>query len=147
LIELLAIPRGTLESTGLKGLGVTAKQAHRAALQFYNKAGHQPPWTSYFVMMDGEAVGICSFKGAPKGARVEISYCTFPPNEGKHFATIACKLLVDIARENDPKLTITARTQREHNASCRVLEKNGFELEGSVHDPDDGAVWEWAKRP
>lgn len=38
---------------------------------------------------------------------------------------------------------IVAHTLPQANASTRVLEKNGMQFVGAVHDPDDGQVWRW----
>jgi hypothetical protein len=51
--------------------------------------------------------------------------------------------LVELSRETDPSIKITARTLPEKNFSARILEKNNFIFVGRVCDPDDGEVWEW----
>ena len=112
-------------------------------LQFYKKAGYVKPWISYLIKYQNEYTGTCAFKGAPSVNKVEIAYWTFPAYEGKGIATAACSALVDIARNKDNTLTITARTLPETNASTTVLEKNSFILIGTVDDPDDGEVYEW----
>lgn len=88
-------------------------------------------------------VGTCSFVGAPKAGRVEIAYYTFPPFEGRGIASLACAELVRIAHAADPSLTITAKTAPEHNASTRILQKNGFVHTGSVEDEEIGEAWGW----
>ena len=54
-----------------------------------------------------------------------------------------CKALVDLAKAQEEKVIITARTLPEHNHSIRILEKNGFEWSGAIKDEEDGTVWEW----
>jgi RimJ/RimL family protein N-acetyltransferase len=111
--------------------------------EYYEKIGFAKPWISYLIEVQDECVGICAFKGKPVDNRVEIAYHTFPAYEGQGIATQACKMLVDIAQNEDQNITITARTLPEKNASTSVLTKNKFNLTGTVMDPDDGEVFEW----
>lgn len=48
-----------------------------------------------------------------------------------------------IARLRLPGIGMTAFTLAEQNASTRILQRLGFTLFGSAHDPDAGDVWEW----
>jgi len=105
------------------------------------------PWGSYLMVDEAarQVVGICAFKDAPVGGRVEIAYYTFPPHEGKGFATAAVVQLTEIAESSPEVQTVVARTLMEPNASTRVLTKCGFSLAGEVLDPEDGPVWQWEK--
>ncbi|WP_299742044.1 GNAT family N-acetyltransferase [uncultured Rossellomorea sp.] len=114
--------------------------------EYYEKVGFTPPWISYLAFLDSHVVGVCSFKGTPKKQRVEIAYFTFPENEGKGYGKFVCMSLVEIAREFDPDIVITARTKPEFNASTSIFKKNGFEIRDVVMDEDDGEVWEWVNR-
>ncbi|MGD6794167.1 GNAT family N-acetyltransferase [Metabacillus indicus] len=113
--------------------------------EYYKKVGFNPPWISYLAFSGTQEVGVCSFKGSPKRGRVEIAYFTFPDHEGKGYGSLMCKSLVEIAKNFDPDIIITARTKPETNASTSILEKNGFENQGVVMDDEDGEVWEWVK--
>jgi RimJ/RimL family protein N-acetyltransferase len=42
---------------------------------------------------------------------------------------------------------IRAHTFPANGASTSVLAKAGFELLGSVEDPEDGVVWRWERDP
>ena len=54
--------------------------------------------------------------------------------------------LVQLAMSAQPAaMLLRAHTLPERSASCRVLEKAGFEYIGSVIDPDDGPVWRWER--
>jgi [ribosomal protein S5]-alanine N-acetyltransferase len=110
---------------------------------YYKKIGYHPPWIGYFVLRDDLVVGSCSFTGQPKEGRVEIAYWTFKANEGQGIASFSCKALISLAKTTDPALIITAKTSPEHNASTRILEKNGFEFSGIVQDDEIGDAWEW----
>lgn len=87
-----------------------------------------------------QVVGICGYKGPPgPDGGVEIAYGTFPPYEGKGYATAAARELLIRARA--PR--VRAHTLPEANASIRILSKLGFTLAGEVQDPEDGPLWRW----
>lgn len=104
------------------------------------------PWTGYGIFKDDELVGQCAFKSPPVDGRVEIAYYVFGPFEGQGIGTVVCRLLVEIARQTDQNVRITARTLMSESASTRILRRNGFHLVGTVVDPEDGDVWEWEYR-
>lgn len=110
---------------------------------FYPKIGFVLPWVGYFVMQGDQIVGSCSFVGQPKDGKVELAYWTFKEFEGKGIASFACKELLSIAYHTNPGLTITAKTAPEHNASTKILEKNGFVFSGVVQDDEIGDAWLW----
>lgn len=110
---------------------------------FYPKVGFNPPWVGYFVVRNNQIVGLCSFIGKPDDGRVEISYWTFSEFEGQGIASFSCEELISIARNADPKVTITAKTQPEHNASTRILEKKGLQFSEVVQDEEIGDAWLW----
>lgn len=110
---------------------------------FYKRVGFNRPWIGYFVARDNEYVGCCGFKGKPKADRIEIAYGTFKQYEGSGIGTETCRQLVLLSLQTDPDLKIIARTLPDNYASKRILEKNGFELLGTVLDEEDGNVLEW----
>lgn len=110
---------------------------------WYAKVGYVPPWTGYFAVTAGIAVGGGGFKEAPKDGRVEIAYFTVPEFEGRGFATRTASALVAIARLADPRLVIAAQTLPAENASTAILRKLGFRLDRTIDHPEDGKVWEW----
>jgi RimJ/RimL family protein N-acetyltransferase len=112
-------------------------------IDFYKKVGFHEPWICYYVQMDHALVGSAAFKGQPIDGTVEIAYGTFPPYQQQGIGTRICRSLVDLALKTDPLVRITARTLPEENFSTRILRKNGFQLAGTVNDPEDGDVWEW----
>lgn len=113
---------------------------------FYLKIGFNTPWIGYFVVRQDKIVGSCSFVGQPQDGKIEISYWTFKEFEGQGIASFACKELVAIAKQTDPSLTITAKTEPEHNASTKILEKNNFEFSGIVQDEEIGDAWLWTHK-
>ncbi|TAE49933.1 MAG: N-acetyltransferase [Bacteroidetes bacterium] len=112
-------------------------------ISYYDVIGFHQPWIGYLVRQNQEWVGSAAFKGAPVENKIEIAYWVFEAYEGRGIGTQICHELVSLAQATDPGLTITARTLPERNASCRILEKNGFRLLGTVYEKDDGDVWEW----
>jgi RimJ/RimL family protein N-acetyltransferase len=90
-------------------------------------------------------LGICGFKHAPDSSGlVEIAYFTFPALEGRGIASAMVAALLRIAA--GAAGGVIAHTLPERNASCAVLIRNGFTLEGEVVDPEDGPVWRWRGR-
>ena len=110
---------------------------------FFERVGFNPPWIGYITLRDGEPVGVAAFKGKPTNGKVEIAYGTIDRFQRQGVSTTSCRLLVELAQQTDPSVTITARTLPGKNASTRILEKNGFALLGTVQDEEDGEVWEW----
>lgn len=112
---------------------------------YYSKKGFQPPWVAYLILNDKNVMGTCSFTEKPINGAVEIAYWTFKPFEGKGVASFACESLIHIAEKADPNVLLTAKTAPEHNASTRILEKNGFSFSGVVQDDEIGDAWLWKK--
>lgn len=111
--------------------------------EYYLKNGFEPPWVGYMIMKEGQVVGSCSFVTAPIDGKVEIAYWTFKDFEGQGIASFACKELITIAKEANPKITIVAKTAPEKNASTTILKKNGFLYSKVVQDEDIGDAWLW----
>jgi len=114
---------------------------------FYKKIGYNPPWISYFAKTGGQLVGFGLFKGPPINCAIEIAYATFKTFRRKGIGTKLCSMLVELSLATDSMVIITARTLPKTNYSTRILEKNNFELLGTVMDKDDGEVWEWKYKP
>ncbi len=119
------------------------KESLAPCIGFYKKVGFNPPWLCYYVTDGEQLVASAGFKGQPINYRVEIAYATFERYRRKGIGTEACKMLVTLALKTDPKIIITARTLPEQNFSTRILEKNSFNMIGTVMDAEDGEVWEW----
>jgi len=113
-------------------------------LDHYKKVGFQVPWIVYFIVSENdEIIGAGGYKGPPKSDTIEITYGVLKNHQGSGMGTALCKKLIDFALQIDPLIKITARTFPDNKASIRVLEKNGFESIGTVHDDEDGNVLEW----
>ena len=113
------------------------------SIDFYKRAGFNPPWIGYYVSVKNQLVGAAAFKGQPVNNKVEIAYGTFERFQQQGIGTEICKMLVDLSLRTNPTVELTARTLPNKNYSSRILEKNGFNLFGIVIDDEDGEVWEW----
>lgn len=112
-------------------------------INFYKQNGFIPPWIGYCAIKDNVIVGLAGFKGQPINGEVEIGYGTNEAFRRQGIGTEICKLMVKLSKETNPEVIITARTLPEKNFSTKILEKNGFQFQGVVHDKEDGEVWEW----
>ncbi len=110
---------------------------------YYEKVGYVFPWIGYWVMRDGEVVGVGGFVEQPKDGKVEIAYGTSKQFEGQGIASFSCQQLISMAKQTDPKLIITAKTEPRENASTTILKRNGFEFSGIVQDDGIGDAWLW----
>lgn len=106
-------------------------------------------WGAFWARLciDGQvrAVGLCSYKTEPNDRQeVEIAYYTFPHREGCGIATAMARTLTDRALPHVDLMI--AHTLPVENASCKVLQRCGYERVGDVIDPEDGLVWRWQQR-
>jgi RimJ/RimL family protein N-acetyltransferase len=126
------------------------RDAARQTAELLQRLPREAPWIGYLAVRaeSHQVVGICGFKDAPTHAGdVEIAYFTFPLFEGQGCASAMAAELVNTARSSPLVRQVIAHTLPERNASCRVLEKNGFHNIGEVIDPEDGLVWRWERNP
>lgn len=112
--------------------------------------GADPRYWMYLILRENQVIGVIGYKGGPartRDATVEIGYSIAPACQGQGFATEATAALVRKAAA-DPAVTgVIACTLGEFNASCRVLEKNGFTKVGEIVDPEEGNIWKWRVNP
>lgn len=112
------------------------------------EARQSDPWTFGFAVIDHASalvVGSAGFKGPPEAGMAEVAYGIVPAFEGKGYATEALGELVRFAFNDTRVRKLCAHTLPVHNASGRVLSKNGFTQVGEVIDPEDGRVWRWER--
>jgi ribosomal-protein-alanine N-acetyltransferase len=85
----------------------------------------------WFISVDGQVVGAVSLKNISHSMGYgEIGYGLAESHHGKGIATAAVRLLVEkIFRETNLR-RLLAYVHEENVASCRVLEKLGFQEEG-----------------
>ena len=119
------------------------KDSLEMCIDFYKRAGFNPPWICYYVQLDDNLVAAAAFKGKPVNNKVEIAYGTFPNYQNQGIGTKIAETLVGLSLKTDPSIRITAQTLKEENYSVRILRKNNFKLIGTAMDEDEGEVWEW----
>jgi ribosomal-protein-alanine N-acetyltransferase len=103
-------------------------------------------WGCFLAVDDttSQVVGTCGYKAdLSASGSVEIAYFTFPPFEQRGYATAMAGELAQRAADH----IVIAHTLPQQNASCRVLEKAGFQFDDEVIDLEDGTVWRWIKTP
>ncbi len=115
------------------------------------RASTEPdPWVHGFRVIlreSGQEIGSVGFKAPPDDeGMVEIAYGISPEHQSRGYATEAAAALTDFALADSNVKIVRAHTLPERNASCRVLEKCGFEFLGEAIDPEDGTVWRWERR-
>lgn len=146
-MQLVAITRDGQASAPIGHVPKIVGDILRWTATHYSRAGFEAPWIGYLGVEGDTCVGACGFKSTPQGGKVEIAYITFPENEGRGVATRMAALLIELARQHDSSLTITAQTLPQVNASNAILKKLGFTNRGEVEHPEDGVVWEWHLPP
>lgn len=100
---------------------------------------------SWMMVSEGEAVGLCGYKGAPRDGCVEIGYSVAPSRRRLGHATRAVAMIVRIASADANIHTVTAETALSNIASNRVLGINGFERTGTRTDPEEGDLVTWRR--
>lgn len=116
-----------------------------------------PPWGTYLGVDPDtrQVVGTCGFRDAPRAGRVEIAFWTFPPFEGRGWATAMTRELLALAHERREIQTVLAHTLPERDPATSVLRANGLRHVGAVRrdaTPTDGGtavrgrVWRWELR-
>jgi ribosomal-protein-alanine N-acetyltransferase len=108
----------------------------------------EDPWGTHLVFDgdgDGTLVGIGGFKDAPRDGVVEIGYAVSPARQGRGIATAAVEYFLAHAARGGAR-TVVAHTLAGASASTTVLQRTGFVLTGTLHDPEVGQVWRWEHR-
>lgn len=139
---------GKPAASGFRGLVVSGEVSPDWLARLRATTGPNP-WTCGLAIIDrasDQVIGSVGFVGPPdERGMVEIAYGLAPDYQGRGLATEAAALGVAFA-SSDPRVRlIRAHTLPERNASCRVLEKNGFAFVGEVIVEGDGRVWRWER--
>jgi ribosomal-protein-alanine N-acetyltransferase len=145
-LRLIPINKRGKPALPVENLPEIVTEIGKAQVDLYKAEGFVLPWVGYLAVDEDLCVGCCGFKSPPKEGRVEIAYFTFPPFEGKRYATRMAEQLVEIAEAADPDVQVIAQTLPDESPSTAILRRLNFELVGTVEHPDDGPVWEWHRR-
>jgi len=99
---------------------------------------------------DRQVVGTCGFRGPVRAGRVEIAFWTFPPFEGRGWATAMTRALVSRAFTDPTVHTVVAHTLAERTPAGSVLTANGLvRVQARRRDESGpggavrGKVWRW----
>lgn len=121
-------------------------------------SGESDPRWGTFLGVDPDThqvVGTCGYRGAPHGGRVEIAFWTFPPYEGRGWATAMARALVERALKDPDVGTVLAHTLPERAPATSVLTAAGLRPVDSVRRDEPGRsgssavrgqVWRWERR-
>lgn len=106
----------------------------RAGREFLRSILAQRPETAFAIAVDGEAVGGIGFAMMPDVERVsaEIGYWIAEPFWGRGIATEALVAVTRYAIATHGFTRVFAVPFATNAASCRVLEKAGYVLEGRL---------------
>ncbi len=110
-------------------------------------AKHPKDWRWYtnwqiILHSDETYIGSLCFKGGPANGSVEIGYGIDEPYQNQGYATDAVKAAAEWAFFCEGVYFVIAETERDNQASIRVLKKNGFELFG---EGEEGLRWKKEK--
>ncbi len=111
--------------------------------------GKPESWCTTFHVVritDDAIVGGCGFKDAPAGRRVEIGYGVSPTCRGQGFATAAVREQVRIAFASGEVDAVEARVSAGNAPSTRLVERLGFQREGTIVDTDGEVLVRWTLR-
>ena len=102
------------------------------AVAFIARAAEQDPLTVFCIAVDGEAAGGIGFKLHEDVERfsAELGYWLAETHWGRGIATAAVKAVCDYAMQAHQLNRVFATPYAWNPASCRVLEKAGFQREG-----------------
>lgn len=108
--------------------------AAKDAREFIRSIRHRSPETTFAIAVDGEAVGSVGFVLRQDVERVsaEIGYWLGEPLWGRGIATEVLAAVTDYAITTHALTRVYALPFAWNTASCRVLEKAGFVLEGRL---------------
>lgn len=120
-----------------------ARDVLEGTVNLYETSGFTPPWIGYLADRDGDIVGAGAFLGAPSEGRVEIGYQTFVEQEGRGVGSEIARMLVKLARDTDPSVTLIAQTESRDGASAHILEKLGFVFDRQIVSTDQGPLFQW----
>ena len=121
----------------------------QAFVQMFIDQQHAEPRTRFqfavTLRQTGELLGNCGIRrDSPVSHEAEIGYEIAPDQWGRGYASEAVAATVRFGFETLRVHRITAWLVADNVASARVLEKNGFQLEGRLRDKEayKGRYWD-----
>lgn len=107
---------------------------HADAVAFLRKCGTRTSGNCIYAITEAETgafAGCCGIETETETGMTEIGYWIGEPYWGRGYATEAVHALVDMAFSTRDIAHIDARCRVTNNASRRVLQKSGFQFQGS----------------
>ncbi len=101
---------------------------------------------SWLIIDHNEVVGLCGFKRPVNAAgAAEIGYGVAQSRRRKGYATMAVGLLINEVAKTKAASRLLAETTTSNSESQRVLERNGFSIDGARDDAEDGELLLWSR--
>ena len=101
---------------------------------------------SWLFVDIGEVVGLCGFKRPADAANTaEIGYGVAESCRRKGYASTAVGLLITEVETIKAASRLIAETTASNVESQRVLERNGFLIDGVRYDAEDGDLMIWSR--
>lgn len=117
----------------------------RAAIEYWLRLLERDPassrWVNHYLVEDADGsaprlLGVAGYKGPPDvDGGVEVGYSILPEAQRRGLATEAVAALVEEAFGEPGVTRVIAETLPALLSSIRVLEKNGFSLQGEGSEP------------
>ncbi len=92
----------------------------------------EPKMINFAIDINGEVAGMIGFSGIEKKHKAEAGYWIGEKYWGQGIMSEAIKVADEFAFKKLGLVKITAHVFSFNKASCRVLEKNGYKLEGKL---------------
>lgn len=124
-----------------------AREAMQPAYEYLKSHPSALGWWTYLFIhkADHTLIGLGGFKGeVNEEGMVEIGYEIAPAYRRRGLALEAARGMIEFAFAHSEIKRVDAHTLPERNASTGVLEKVGMKHVRTVHDPDDGEIWQWS---
>ena len=107
----------------------------------------EPGYSSWYLIADGELVGILGYTGPPDEAgTVEIGYSVVDERHRRGFASAGVAKLIARAFADPRVQVVAAHTLADGHASQGVLRKAGFAPVGGLIDTDEGKVQRFERK-
>ncbi len=118
------------------------KMLRRATARLHAAGCH----ASWLIVDQHEVVGLCGFKRpANTAGAAEIGYGVAQSRRRQGYATMAVGLLIREVAETKAASRLLAETATSNLESQRVLERNGFSIDGARHSAEDGDLILWSR--
>jgi RimJ/RimL family protein N-acetyltransferase len=106
----------------------------------------EPGYSSWYLIADGELVGILGYTGPPDAGAVEIGYSVVDERHRRGLASAGVAMLVERALADPRVQVVAAHTLADGVASQGVLTKAGFAPVGGLIDTEEGKVQRFERK-